>query len=170
LAFGRSASVPCERELMLHALHAPMARFARWLSLDAAYAQTLHDRVAPSPVLARIRGLRLQGHPLPVITALPNLEELELYDESAVSHPQLRRLRVVIASPLGVSLDGALPALERIELVSRSALGLWRTLMMYVPAQTVRTLAITTPALTEHHLTRIASLRAHVHVDITFET
>ena len=107
-----------DEELMQHALHAPMARFARWLQIDAWYSAPPWERLAACTCLEHIRGARYPGDiRRQLLESMPSLEELESSGSRVFhGHPRIKRLQLMVAND---SLDvlGEWPALKTIELV-----------------------------------------------------
>lgn len=169
LQHAGAARVP-PGELMHHVLHAPMARFARALTLDHWYARTLHECIAPCACTDRIRALRLRdrGCDRALLAALPALEELELLDDDwvPIGHPRVRRLRLTVDVG-GPQLEGEWPSLVRLELVTRRTIGLLRCVhaLLSPPPATLRELMIdATIERTEvagNIVARVEDLRPH---------
>ena len=115
--------IPPDREVMQHALHAPMARFARWLHVDVWYVTPIWECLGACTCITRIRGVRLDtvtiGYRV-LLEALPALEELELLRTSIVEagHPRVQRL-VVTVDDDRLEIRGEWPALKTLEIVAK---------------------------------------------------
>jgi len=114
---------PPDHELMQHVLHAPMARFARWLAVDDWYVTPIWERLGDCTCLAHIRGLRHDAVTncfAEMLDELPALEELELLRTSITTggHPRVRRLRVTIDDDR-LDIRGEWPSLRTIEIVCK---------------------------------------------------
>lgn len=123
---GRSEQyllTPPDREVMQHALHAPMARFVRWLTVDDWYVTPIWECLGDCTCLAQIRGVHHNCVTIcyrVMLEALPALEELELLRTSIVEagHPRVRRLRVTVDEDR-LEIRGDWPALETLEIVAK---------------------------------------------------
>lgn len=118
-----SWTIPPDKEVMQHALHAPMARFTRWLTVDDWYVMPIWECLGRCTCLANIRGVRHDAVTScfrEMLDALPALEELELRLTSITTggHPRVRRLRVTVDDdPLDIR--GEWPALRQLEIVCK---------------------------------------------------
>jgi len=157
-------------ELMHAALHAPMARFARWLTVDPFYERTIPECIAPCSCTNRIIGLRLVsgGAGRSVLAALPALEELELLDTDWVDggHPNVSRIRLTIDFG-GHQLDGEFPRLHRLDFVVRRAIGAARGMIQMMERPTIREVTIEAPQILEMLMPRIEKLRERMTIQIT---
>lgn len=120
---GQHLYMPADRELMQHALHAPMARFARWLTVDDWYVTPIWECLGACTCMTKIRGLRHDCVTIcyrVMLEALPALEELELLRTSIVEagHPRVRRLRVTVDEDR-LDIRGEWPSLETLEIVCK---------------------------------------------------
>jgi hypothetical protein len=125
--------LPPDAELMQHALHAPMARFARWLSVDTWYSTPIWECLGACSCLRRIRGLRYASAMAchrEMLDALPALEELELLDCDSTSggHRGVRRMRMHLRITSLAELAGEWPSLRRLELAADNSIALARSL------------------------------------------
>ncbi|MDQ3336326.1 MAG: hypothetical protein M4D80_14250 [Myxococcota bacterium] len=113
---------PPDKEVMQHALHAPMARFTRWLNVDTWYVIPICESLGDTCV-AQIRGVRHDCVTICyglMLEALPALEELELLRTSVVEagHPRVRRLRVTVDEDQ-LDIRGEWPSLHTLEIVAK---------------------------------------------------
>lgn len=114
---------PPDREVMQHALHAPMARFARWLCVDDWYVTPIWECLDRCTCLQRIRGVRHSAVTncfAEMLDALPALEELELLRTSITTggHRGVKRLLVTVDDdPL--LIRGEWPALRTLEIIAK---------------------------------------------------
>ena len=114
---------PPDREVMQHALHAPMARFARWLRVDDWYVTPIWECLDRCTCLTTIRGIRHDAVTncfAEMLDALPALEELELLRTSITTggHRNVTRMRVTVDDdPL--LIRGEWPALRTLEIVAK---------------------------------------------------
>jgi hypothetical protein len=114
---------PPDREVMQHALHAPMARFARWLQVDDWYVTPIWECLGACTCTHKIRGVRCVGvlHVYKeMLDNLPGLEELEAQRTSWVlgGHPRIRRMRLTVDDDR-LEVRGEWPSLRTIELVCK---------------------------------------------------
>jgi hypothetical protein len=112
---------PPDKEVMQHALHAPMARFARWLQVDDWYTPPIWECLGDCTCLRKIRGVRCAGalHVYKeMLDNLPALEEIEAQRTSWVlgGHPRVRRMRLTVDED-HLEIRGDWPSLKKIELV-----------------------------------------------------
>jgi hypothetical protein len=119
----RYVLTPPDREVMQHALHAPMARFVRWLTVDDWYVTPIWECLGDCTCLAQIRGVHHNCVTIcyrVMLEALPALEELELLRTSIVEagHPRVRRLRVTVDEDR-LEIRGAWPSLKTLEIVAK---------------------------------------------------
>ena len=156
---------PPDPELMQHALHAPMARFVRWLSVDLWYVTPIWECLGACTCLQRIRGVRYSGSVQcfrEMLDQLPALEELELFeaDTTTGGHPRVRRLRMAVRSDSTLDVRGAWPSLRRLELVVHSPLALLRSLSIFdIPS--LREIVIDADALGDDVVAAIVDRTAH---------
>ena len=99
------------REAVHQVLHAPMARFVRWIDLDTAFAGACASLEA-CPHTQRIRRMRLHGVPQ-VLDAFPQLEELEVDAHAGRGHPAIRSLTLRTRGG-GFDIAGDWPALHHL--------------------------------------------------------
>jgi hypothetical protein len=153
---------PPDIELMQHALHAPMARFARWLAVDTWYSTPIYEALAECTCLRRLRGLRLGTVTAcfaEILDALPALEELELVSTVTTTggHPRVRRLRFTIDEEVPL-IRGAWPALERLEIEATEHLARMHGFHpMFDTLPTIRHLSIAAPYVPDDLVQAIAT-------------
>ena len=170
-AYGsQSDELPPDKELMQHVLHAPMARFARWLAVDTWYATPIWECLGACTCLQRIRGVRLSGTIQcyrEMLDNLPSLEELELLDTDTTSggHPRVRRLRMSIPDTgTRLTLAGEWPALQRLELVVKNEVGLFRGGLPVIERPTLREVVIEADELSDDIVRVLVDRTAHLAV------
>ena len=168
-AYGtQSDALPPDKELMQHVLHAPMARFARWLSVDTWYVTPIWECLGACACVQRIRGVRLSGTIQcyrEMLDNLPALEELELLDTDTTSggHPGVRRLRMSIPEPITIlTLAGEWPALRRLELAVKSEIGLYRAGLPLIERPTLREVVIEADELSDDIVRVLVDRTAHL--------